>query len=487
MHCKIISILRLRTLYLTPNHLPMIKILATCTLLFFCLTSKAQIGNWQKVGPNNEIFKNQIWTIDESTNTLYFYGIINPAGSLGRVYTYHEGVWDSLPGDIYASLSAMHFYNGKLYLSGNIGINNTAFSSRLIRYNPATWWEEVGFFYGVNSLHTIDDTLYASCPNCLFQLNDTLNGIIKYNELTNRWSEVDGINDVLPNDEFYWALGVVNYNNELYVAGNMYSPSNSIEDLVVCKDGNCHNQGYQSQSGFDMLYGAKVMKNKLYTYGWFSMDAGNIGNGIVSYNGSYWENLHGGGMRGFNYNGNTWITYAEVYNDELYVTGNFNVLANQIEAYGLAKYDGDNWYSYPTTTGADSIIFATMNGFFWYDDSLYVLSTQPDSNGLYSGASLFKYDGVFQPNDSTNFPTTVKEIAISGFTLYPNPATHDYVQIEGAENQQLTLNIYDITGMFIKKVSVNSNQGNLFVGDLPTGVYIFKDQSTGFCKRLVIL
>lgn len=81
---------------------------------------------------------------------------------------------------------------------------------------------------------------------------------------------------------------------------------------------------------------------------------------------------------------------------------------------------------------------------------------------------------IFDPN-----PSSISESAPGAFSLYPNPAT-DFIVL----NCELPIewcSIYSLEGMLITDRIPNSNQ--LFVGDLPMGVYLIEIKTENVISR----
>ena len=73
--------------------------------------------------------------------------------------------------------------------------------------------------------------------------------------------------------------------------------------------------------------------------------------------------------------------------------------------------------------------------------------------------------------------------------IYPNPAT-DIVtlNINNANNKDLEINIYDITGTLVKSEILKQNQQKINIGDLSNGVYMVSIKSKDLTEnqRLII-
>ena len=80
---------------------------------------------------------------------------------------------------------------------------------------------------------------------------------------------------------------------------------------------------------------------------------------------------------------------------------------------------------------------------------------------------------------------STKNISLSDFTVYPNPAT-DFVNINSADTID-SYRIYDLTGRVVKRSSPYSNNFRIDVTSLNKGVYLVKLNSgdkTGSIKLI---
>jgi hypothetical protein len=68
--------------------------------------------------------------------------------------------------------------------------------------------------------------------------------------------------------------------------------------------------------------------------------------------------------------------------------------------------------------------------------------------------------------------------------LYPNPAS-EFVDIsfDRSNNDDLTLNIYNITGTLVKSEMLKQNQRQINIGDLSNGIYLVEIKSNNFTEN----
>ena len=106
------------------------------------------------------------------------------------------------------------------------------------------------------------------------------------------------------------------------------------------------------------------------------------------------------------------------------------------------------------------------------DSALIFLASFNLSGGtLPHGNSALYIDNLNFDNLITSVPKQTSENA--KFSLYPNPAS-DIVtlNIENANNADLTLNIYNVIGTLVKSEALKQNQHQINIGYLSNGVYM---------------
>ena len=99
-------------------------------------------------------------------------------------------------------------------------------------------------------------------------------------------------------------------------------------------------------------------------------------------------------------------------------------------------------------------------------------------NGMTSVAAIAVID-----NDWTN----VAETEDVNVMIYPNPAS-DVVKVTTVNGQQSTVRIYNILGMLVEEIEINSNETEINVSDYNPGVYFFNIQTENgnVTKKIVV-
>lgn len=132
-----------------------------------------------------------------------------------------------------------------------------------------------------------------------------------------------------------------------------------------------------------------VYNNELYAGGHFD-SAGNVyASGIAKWNGTAWTAV-GGGIAGYTYDGSDSLRagiYAmAVYNNELYVAGNFT-RAGGVPAHEIAKWNGSTW-----SAVASGLATGESNS------SREVICLCVANNKLYAGGSFKNASGIHATN-----------------------------------------------------------------------------------------
>lgn len=79
--------------------------------------------------------------------------------------------------------------------------------------------------------------------------------------------------------------------------------------------------------------------------------------------------------------------------------------------------------------------------------------------------------------------------ALTGFTLYPNPA-YDLVNLSivNSNDDIINLNIYNAFGLLVKSETIKSDHNQINTGDLSNGIYYVAIKLTDrlLCQKLII-
>ena len=81
----------------------------------------------------------------------------------------------------------------------------------------------------------------------------------------------------------------------------------------------------------------------------------------------------------------------------------------------------------------------------------------------------------------------VNKVEDMNLSIYPNPAK-DVVKVTTVNGQQSTVRIYNILGMLVEEIEINSNETEINVSDYNTGIYFFNIQTeNGNVTRKIVV
>ena len=251
----------------------------------------------------------------------------------------------------------------------------------------------------------------------------------------------------------------------------------------------------------------EIYNGKLFAGGAFdyadSIDAWNI----AEWNGSNWNNLcsSGGSYGTDRLDGNHFaaeILDMEVFNNNLYITGQFEKVCN-IDCY-LAYWDDTTWHgtSYPYFQGKsisaneDTLIVESYGGttfpnhhFYWNGIQAMAVDSGFEAGGsndlevfqniFYSGGG-FDHSGntpIFRIARLMDIGNGVNEIGNAiGIKIYPNPASEQLI----IDNGQLTMSeieIADVLGRELITIKPADTITTIDIAALSKGVYLLRVES----------
>ncbi|HLG34937.1 MAG TPA: T9SS type A sorting domain-containing protein [Bacteroidia bacterium] len=217
-------------------------------------------------------------------------------------------------------------------------------------------------------------------------------------------------------------------------------------------------------------------KNEIYVGGYIQ-NAGNIAcSGIARWNGSQWDNVAGGVQITI---GNYGVVQGfTIIDDTLYVHGNFNFVQNSIPVNGIAKWDGNNWHNidHPLPFYASPISTAVI-----YNNELYVAGNFEADSGR---KDIAKWDGQnwvgISGGTGNGMGWVAKMIVFQGklyvagyFSKYADPSAPGYSVVSWDGNQwdeldggllDIDVNIYPAN---LRDMAIHDNE--LYI----TGVFTY--------------
>ncbi|MGD0711878.1 MAG: PKD domain-containing protein [Bacteroidales bacterium] len=252
--------------------------------------------------------------------------------------------WSPLGYGVDGNVSAMAEYHNELYVGGQFTKAGNINVSNIAKWDGIKWFAVAsGVDASITSMCVYSGELYLG-GNFIMAGSDTLNHIAKWDGKTLQ-PVGKGINGRI--------LTMAVFKNELYVAGQ-FSNAGSIATSNIAKwDGKTwsvvgsaiakwdNNAWNVSGSGIDgRVYSLCVFNDNLYAGGIFSFAGVTAAKTIAKWDGSNWSALG----RGISVT--TTVDPSAramtIYNNELYITGFFNVAGN-IAVNNIVKWDGNNF------------------------------------------------------------------------------------------------------------------------------------------------
>lgn len=247
-------------------------------------------------------------------------------------------------GSLGVPVMALEFWNGDLYAGGVFDESIGVVVNRIARWDAAdSLWKPLqnGLSGPVYSLRSYPDGLYAA--GWFEYANDTLevNGLARWDGST--WHKVHDLPKLNPND-INGINDLAYYQGELYIGGE-FSGTNDRRDIAKW-DGTAW---VDVDGGFLGVFSTvnkfAVHDGLLYIAGSFANyppygHPDNPGNGIVTWDGSTWDDLAGGTSG----SSNATVTRMVWLRDTLHVVGLFGRIGGAPTGR-IARWDGQRWCS----------------------------------------------------------------------------------------------------------------------------------------------
>jgi hypothetical protein len=222
-----------------------------------------------------------------------------------------------------------------------------------------------------------------------------------------------------------------------------------------------------------------VYHGKLYIAGSFNkiFDPQSPGFSIAAYDGTTWDDLHGG----IRYKNDTvhpaLIDDMMVYNDELYVVGDFDV-AGQLPVKNIAKWDGQKWCGFSNNINREVTCIAA------YHDSIFIGGTfrMIDNDSIQFFAKAF----INQASDTCELFNAVEFYEKEPFAIAENPING---KISVKANEQIKfISFHSMLGYAILEKELNNSEFTMDGSNLPQGVYIINVTvgKNRYCKKIII-
>ena len=203
-----------------------------------------------------------------------------------------------------------------------------------------------------------------------------------------------------------------------------------------------------------------------------------------------------------NANGSYFVEVVALYDDKSSVgTMSYNIEVNDetpcnaptnLSATVEQNVEGFD-YEYKVTMTWDAvadaqsyIVYVNGEEFGATNTNLYIAGSDNEGTFTFTVSSLCANGESEQSEPCTVEVLSVEELA-SQFNIYPNPAK-DVVRLSTDNGQQTTVRIYNILGMLVEEIEINSNETEINVSDYNPGVYFFNIQTENgnVTKKIVV-
>lgn len=405
------------------------KAMRILVLLFCFLVSQSCFAqHWSSLGSGLNHYSTKLYA-DSLTDRLYAAGTFTvvDGDSIWGIASWNGYQWDSLGNGIdnnglsnyAANIWGLCQQGNYLYAGGNFRCAGYTNVTGFARWDGTNWYSVPGAV--LSSETVVKDIVEHNNELYVCGDFDTIGGIS-----ANCIAKYDGVSCQPVGDNFdfiglnYGFLtNMIFYQDTLFVAGIFMTPNQQ-----ACRFAKWNGSNWvflpQISGGIEGPWDFEIYNNELYVCGLFSTATGNAGNGIMRWNGSYWQDV-GGGVSVVN---NPYPTVKEmcVHNGKLYCVGNFEKIGG-VEANGLAVWDGFHWCGMDTyfelggqSQGAEHIAF--------YHDTMYVMGNFHVA-GTDSINRIAKWiSGNYVDTCGAITGITNNYYGTNSFQVFPNPASN---------------------------------------------------------------
>lgn len=388
--------------------------------MLFCARQKCLAQNWQIVGGGLSSYAGDL-SIDPTTNSLYIGGAFKYADTLtcdgivkwdGNTFTKFPSPINNYNCNCFAT-GAILRYSNRLFMLGYYGPYSGK-EEQLFEFVNNNWVVDgtIGRHGGVSNMKIVNDRLFA------FGIFDSLSGkniqsLAVFNgidwEPFNLPSPI--VFDPLISVPSYWIKNGEFYKGQYYFGGNFHD--GSYKEVIRWTGNSWMPLQTGIKGGMAEVTCMMTFKNILYVGGYFFSSDGNAADCLMAWDGQNWFNP----FPQINYL-NT-ITDLEVINDQLYISGNYIVPAdNDSNMYVLARYNGcdfnifggickyPEWEAQPRAiAGLNGLIYIAVADSFFHKIAKNLLSI-PEST----------------PNYKTiHISSCEKTMTDLSFSVFPNP------------------------------------------------------------------
>ncbi|MCW3072090.1 MAG: hypothetical protein JWO44_1980 [Bacteroidetes bacterium] len=442
------------------------KIKACCILLLLLLRV-GQAQNWALLNGGATDVVHCVFG-DTVNNVVYATGFFT---SIGGVSANHIAKWDGatwqqvgsgLPNES-SSAHAFDIYNGDLILMNCLF---SSFHSQVGRWN-GSGWDSIGnnFRDGLFGIRVFNNELYAY-GEFLAKNSTIYNSLAKWDGTD--WGSIGFPYKIGTSPARINCLGM--YQNELY-AGGLFLDSLGGDAMLAKFNGSYWSiVGGGIHGSFDQVTDMEVYQNELYIAGNFKANDGNISSGILRWDNNSLRDVGGGITTNYIYNQ---IADLVVMDNKLYAGGHFEEIGG-IPANEIASWDGVNWCGFGNTDYSSINCLTAMN------HELYLCTGQiwdvDTMNYITKSIGIPISDTCGHISVGINEQNSITE----NLTVYPNPATNQIsVEFTLIDNKHTFIEVKNVLGQTVKKIDGSSisngvNRTEINVNELPNGLYFIQ-------------
>lgn len=212
---------------------------------------------------------------------------------------------------------------------------------------------------------------------------------------------------------------IIRFNGNIYATGGFEYASGKIVNGLAEWDGyewNNFETGLKLTNGSTGLgLGLKIIDNELYVYGVFDSVGGVPFNSIAKWDGTTWSTVHDFPKISSLPGNINWITDIAVYNNELYVCGNFHNLPLGT-IFNIVKWDGTEWIGVGGGVSGGTV---QLNKMLIFNNELIVAGRfSKTDNPENPGENIAKWNGTQWSEMGGGVDGAIRDIKVHDNNLY---------------------------------------------------------------------
>ncbi len=433
-----------------------------------CLNSFTATAQWYEYGSDLDMY---VINFETYNDTLLAYGFGEP-----YVYFYNFGVWEPW-GEPVPNSNGIHdmaVIDGQLYITPYVNSNPS-----FLYYRDGDSWSALGgefrrsglpgvFTPNLYSLASFNDTIYVCGEFNLVEGNEA-NYVARWNG--NNWEAVGGgIGDAMPPYQVVSPHGMIVAEDRLVLTGNFMYADGNLANGVAAWDGNewiTYGQGFNQS-----CYGAAVFNDELYVCGEFTeaLENGATMSGLAKWNeATGWQNP---GMEIYNNGANLYVHTLYAYGNWLYVAGGFDMVMdaddNAYDCGAIARFNG-------------TTVDALYGGVSDYAEAEGIYPLPP---GILIGGNFSIAGGEPMQRIAWLYDVETTLVDVPN-AVAPNPSNKPHLGLQYATNKTIQItgllnnlpsnySLYNLQGQLLEKGILNNATFNLSA--YPKGYYFLKVQ-----------